>query len=122
MNNRYTDCPECGHHRSTHSEEEVPFPCNYVFIQGPMSGKEVCQCQMTQVQIDKHIASFDDRTCILCGLGGVKIQNGSGWSHKNMHECLRVMGEKIKNMEREMFSRIAAIRYQKERKMADTNK
>jgi hypothetical protein len=117
MNNRYTDCPGCGHHRSVHNNGKS-FTCDYAFARdslgAPRAGA-LCHCKTTQKQIDAHIASFDERTCKTCGLGEVDQQSGSGWSHQNANSCIRVMGKKLIAMERELFSRRAAIRDQKER-------
>lgn len=118
MGNRYTDCPGCGHHRSVHSNAKV-FTCDYAFqrdsLGSLLTGSEACRCKTTQKAIDAHIASFDDRTCKTCGLGEVDQGSGDRWAHRDANSCLRVMGKKLISMERELFSRRAAIRDQKER-------
>lgn len=118
MGDRYTECPECGHHRSVHNKKKVSFTCEYAFERGPLGGRrgKACACTMTQVQIDANIALFDDRICHKCGLGKVQQKTGNGWEHRDANACIRVMGQKIKEMEREMFSRRSAIRDQKERR------
>jgi hypothetical protein len=114
MNNPYTDCPECGHHRSVHNRKKASFTCDYAFRRDALS-VEGCECSMTQVQIDAHIASFDNRVCETCGLSGVSQKTTGGWSHGHENNCLKEMGKKIQELERELFSRRTAIRDQKER-------
>jgi len=117
---KYTDCPECGHHRSVHTnraiwwDDDGDYYCSYGT---PGDQREhACFCKKTQKDIDAHVATFDTRTCELCGLGNVtQSRGGSVWSHGSVHDCMRAMGKKIREMEREMFSRRSAIRDQKEK-------
>jgi hypothetical protein len=110
----YTDCHKCGHDIKKHREP----PC----MGGPTDSlgfvKEFCRCVLSQEKIKSHIATFDDRTCTKCGLGGGELEEAlkDTWVHPHRHEeCFRVMGKKIIELERELFSRRSAIRDQKER-------
>lgn len=106
MIDKYTECPECGHHRTMHNNSGGHFQCGLGLA---------CECTKSQKDIDAYVATFDTRTCELCGLGNVDQGSGGIWRHRDVHSCMRTMGKKIIEMEREMFSRRSAIRDQKEK-------
>ncbi len=117
---KYAECPECGHHKSNHKSKAVDrFYCGYGSSHGALGDTKddgSCRCTKTREEIDKHIATFDDRVCRKCGMGDVDQEGGPGWVHSNNENCILAMGKRIISMEKEFFSRRAAIRDQKERK------
>lgn len=120
MVDKYTECPECGHHRSLHKSRRVDrFYCGYGGTSDALGSKirpGHCECTKSKEDIDAYVATFDTRTCDLCGLGNVSESNGRDWSHGDVHGCMRAMGKKVRELEREMFSRRSAIRDQKEKR------
>jgi hypothetical protein len=127
VSDKYTDCPECGHHRSIHRTREAADRlhrlerCTWAGATNslgvPVPGTR-CDCTKTQDDIDDYIATFDDRTCIYCGFGRVTNSVTAGYSHGfDRDGCIRVMGQRIRELEQALFSRRAAIQDQKERKL-----
>ncbi len=112
---KYTTCPDCEHHISNHTNvaDGRGLICRYA---AAMDETGWCRCTKTKKEIDAYVAKFDTRVCTICGLGEVEQNSGGGdWAHSSKTNCIRVMGKKIREMEKELFSRRSAIRDQKER-------
>jgi hypothetical protein len=123
MGDRYTDCPECGHHRSIHRTRAAYTALERCTWAGATNSLGIsipgtrCACTQAQEDIDDYIATFDERTCAYCGFGRVTASEVNGYTHgPNRDGCIRVMSQKIRELEQALFSRRAAIQDQKERK------